>query len=533
MDFSKPRRFSLRVARYVGQVVRQLLRPHPDLVEAAADDALPSEFGSAALWLKGLLLGVAYLGLAWVGISLTQMGGAIATIWLANGLAIGVIATHHKNDWPLYFGFVAAANLAGNLLGGNSLLMSAGFLIANLCEIGIAVWAAAYFHVWSRNALQLRSLFHLVLWVSFVPCLISGVIGWLIVGMGNVPIRLFLAFWMTADGLGILIVGTFVAGVSTTPWRALRRDMVFRNVLGYFVLVVTTTYVFAQGRYAHLYMVAPSLLYVVFSAGRHGAAFGVLIVMFIAAPFTLNGSGPISLASVESGAGVVALLQLFLITLYLTALPVAIVLADRSQLQRSLRENNRVLSRLATTDSLTGAMNRRAFEEQLANAVEASKRTHKPTSLIILDVDHFKLYNDTYGHPAGDRVLRSLVMELSDVMSRWQDVVARYGGEEFAVVLPQTDTKAAIDLANKAREAFMNEAIEHRRSAFGVCTVSMGVATTDGLDVLTRPTDILQAADCALYMAKRKGRNCAVHLDIAQQSLPAEMSHRSGDAIIT
>lgn len=257
-----------------------------------------------------------------------------------------------------------------------------------------------------------------------------------------------------------------------------------------------------------------------------GAAAGVLIVMIIATPLTLHGSGPIGLSDDKADHVVVLQLQAFLIVMFLTALPVATVLADRAALQDSMHRNNRILQRLATTDPLTGALNRRAFQDQLDLAVANANRSQQPLSVVLLDLDHFKLYNDTYGHPAGDEVLRTLVLELSTVISRTQDVIARYGGEEFAMVLPQTDAEAALTLARKAEESFRLEAVPHKHASAGICTVSIGVATHDPDELgAVDAVKLLAAADGALYAAKRKGRGRVEHAQLRCDTTQAEFSH--------
>lgn len=171
------------------------------------------------------------------------------------------------------------------------------------------------------------------------------------------------------------------------------------------------------------------------------------------------------------------------------------------------------MSDIALVDVLTGIGNRRAFEQSLDAEVRAASRTHKPLGLLMLDVDHFKLFNDHYGHPAGDRCLRAVAEVVRKVCRRPRDVIARYGGEELAAILPETDLAGAVRVANDILTALRDLNILHERSASAACvTLSIGVSTlaTEGADAAT---DLLHRADAALYAAKNGGRNRVVHCD--------------------
>jgi diguanylate cyclase (GGDEF)-like protein len=169
-----------------------------------------------------------------------------------------------------------------------------------------------------------------------------------------------------------------------------------------------------------------------------------------------------------------------------------------------LAEANARLAQLAVTDGLTGLFNHRHFHERLALEVERSQRSGLPLSLLMLDVDHFKQFNDAHGHPAGDEVLRQLARVLTEAR-RMNDVVARYGGEEFAVILVDTGKATAGKVAERVRERVAGHDFGAAAPAAGRITASVGVATFpgDGADV----EGLVRAADAALYAAKRAGRD--------------------------
>ena len=166
---------------------------------------------------------------------------------------------------------------------------------------------------------------------------------------------------------------------------------------------------------------------------------------------------------------------------------------------------NRELAKLSVTDPLTKVHNRRYFDETLAREIERSSRTGQALSLILVDIDHFKQFNDLYGHLVGDDCLRLVAATLKEVASRSTDLVARYGGEEFCVVLPETGVEGALRVAERVRESVAAMRFLVKETPVPV-TVSVGVVAlippADG-----RYTDMLSMADEALYQSKENGRN--------------------------
>ena len=171
--------------------------------------------------------------------------------------------------------------------------------------------------------------------------------------------------------------------------------------------------------------------------------------------------------------------------------------------------------KLSVTDGLTGISNRPNMEQVLRSEFERSMRYGAPLSVVLLDVDHFKGVNDTYGHQAGDECLRKIACVLDRESERPADLAARYGGEEFAVILPYTSAKGAFHKAESFRRSIEMLLIPHTRSSTGdYVTVSFGVSTLIPGDDTS--TDALIAnADEALYKAKESGRNKVVALPFA------------------
>ncbi|HEB50023.1 MAG TPA: PleD family two-component system response regulator [Desulfobulbus sp.] len=175
--------------------------------------------------------------------------------------------------------------------------------------------------------------------------------------------------------------------------------------------------------------------------------------------------------------------------------------------QRKLAEANKVLERLSSLDGLTGVPNRRRFDQLLRKEWQRAIRHGSSISIIMLDIDFFKLFNDTYGHQGGDDCLRQVAGILEQSVRRETDMVARYGGEEFAAILPETGVKGALAVAEEMRANVEARQIPHENSKItDHVTISVGVATTVP-EQGSRPDDLIAAADQALYQAKNNGRN--------------------------
>jgi diguanylate cyclase len=157
---------------------------------------------------------------------------------------------------------------------------------------------------------------------------------------------------------------------------------------------------------------------------------------------------------------------------------------------------------IAMTDPLTGVFNRLAYEEHIETEYQRWKRYHEPLSLLVIDIDHFKRINDTFGHLAGDKALKALAMRLRQNV-REVDIVARYGGEEFVVIMPNTDGEAAYKVAEKLRSAIASAGFHYRQKPVNI-TVSCGLASFREED---ESDSVFQRADDALYGAKTAGRN--------------------------
>jgi len=184
-------------------------------------------------------------------------------------------------------------------------------------------------------------------------------------------------------------------------------------------------------------------------------------------------------------------------------------ISERKRSEEHLQSAYRAMETLVVVDALTGIANRRRFDELLATEWRRSLREGSRLSLLLIDADHFKRYNDTYGHVRGDSCLKQIAEAALDVVLRPGDLVARYGGEEFAVVLPGTDETGARAVAEDICQAVRNRRLPHEGNAPGIVTISIGCATMVPQRGKTAQ-DLIEAADQALYRAKGRGRNRVV-----------------------
>ena len=205
-------------------------------------------------------------------------------------------------------------------------------------------------------------------------------------------------------------------------------------------------------------------------------------------------------------------------------------LHENERITRALEDANLRLELLSTTDALTGLANRRRFDEVLSTEWRRALRSHEPLGAAIIDIDHFKPYNDRYGHLAGDTCLRRVATALAANVRGPADLMARYGGEEFSAILPGAGRAEAQHVGERLRAAVASLAEPHLDMPLGIVTISVGTTSTvpgpDGL-----PDRLIGAADVALYRAKEQGRNQVVGTRIGPTDARARRPANSPQAL--
>ncbi|HEX3863271.1 MAG TPA: diguanylate cyclase [Stellaceae bacterium] len=194
---------------------------------------------------------------------------------------------------------------------------------------------------------------------------------------------------------------------------------------------------------------------------------------------------------------------------------------ERKEVEEQLAEANRQLELIANEDALTTLANRRHFDVTLDTEFRRAQRDGSILSVIMIDVDKFKLFNDRYGHPAGDDCLRDVGGVLKQLPRRPGDLVARYGGEELVIVLPNTPASGAVAMAERARAAVRSLGIAHEGNQAKIVTISLGVASLVSESGITSAAELMQAADRALYAAKEGGRD---RVCLATEAIPKPLA---------
>lgn len=251
--------------------------------------------------------------------------------------------------------------------------------------------------------------------------------------------------------------------------------------------------------------------------------------------FAIPAALPIGLRMVTAGDPIHLLMGLMIVIFTLAMLATSIqvhrIHRDAERLRHDLStsiETSHALEKLVRLDPLTGIPNRRLFEEEIWKEWRRAVRDHDTVALVSADLDHFKEYNDHYGHPAGDRCLVQVAQAMQRALARPRDVVARIGGEEFAILLPGTTLAGARSVAEQIRRAILDLNLPHEVSPVGrQVSASFGVASTEDPAILS-PAHLIRASDAALYEAKRLGRNRVEASEPAARTHGAKAAHDAG-----
>lgn len=452
---------------------------------------------------------VLFAAAVWFGIDQAADGTHVAPIWPANALLLGYLLTIPLDKWPRFLAagycinllflqiFVTtSAPIATFISGCNTLeTMLAGLAIYRRARTPDATLSVDF---------QLAFLIYAVVAAPAVAALLAASF---LEQQTAVPFLETFRGWFAADALGMMIFGPLVVAFRTAQLRPLLRWPRIAETVGLCVLgTLVTALVFWQVSYPFLFLILPILLVVTFRLGLPGGTLCLCVVTMVSIGLTISWHGIFPADSASTLNARVLLTQIFLAVAMLTTVPVATVLAQRKRLETSLLRAKAELTKLASTDQLTGLPNRRRFREVLDREWGRGVREGKSIGIVVLDVDLFKNYNDTYGHAQGDECLAKVGRLLRETIFRPTDLAARYGGEEFAIILPDTDLGGALRVAERVREMVEGLGLPHRSSAIGIVTASMGV-TSIVPDSHIDSRILFELADSALYRAKRGGRN--------------------------
>ncbi|ABF42843.1 diguanylate cyclase [Candidatus Koribacter versatilis Ellin345] len=438
----------------------------------------------------------------WVGLTLTRGEDRVAAIWLSNGVLVVLLLSKGKTPTlPLVMiGFLA--NLLANRVAGDQWLQASSLAAINALEVVIA------YALLTRRGREVdlrdpSGLGRFVLWGAIVAPLICSLLGTtVVVASRGGDFQATLRVWFLADALGMAVIAPvlFVFLKDHVLTELFGREKLGGTALMLLLLGLSLAVVFSQSRLPLLFLVFPVLVLAVFKRGFAGAALAVVTIAAIGVIGAVKGFGPITIGSGNAFTDRVLLLQAYLACVVATSFPLAAVLGERDRLHERL-------TGLVYVDWLTDLPNRRHFDMRFNSEWRRAMRSRMPISLMMIDVDQFKEYNDAYGHMAGDRCLAKLGSVMAASVKRSADFVARYGGEEFVVILPETTATGAGIVAANVMEAVAALELPHAGSPHKQVSVSVGIAYAHP-DIGAEPSELVRSADRALYTAKRDGRNC-------------------------
>jgi diguanylate cyclase (GGDEF)-like protein len=472
--------------------------------------------------LSGLAIAVLLAALAFGNIALMKQSGGIPVIRPGQGLLLGILLTSPPSERIRHCLVGLFGLTAGIAATGASLASCLIFSSITVLDVLIAYGLVRRFMVHELDLLDPLSLVRFVGLAAVVMPLINTAVFAVMPQLRTPDYSpgIIMATFLS-NSLGVIVLLPFVWLFRSGDFtRSIDRRSAESLAISLLITVATALCVFSQSRYPLLFVAIPPLVISVFLAGTMGGALSLVAAVAIAFLFTLGGAGPTVLMAQAGNVERIIIIQIFSCMAAAVVLLLSAVLDQRNRAQALLEETQHMLLQLATVDKLTGLANRHRFDEVLANECRRAARTAEPLSLLLLDVDHFKLFNDSYGHQAGDECLRALAAAIRFCCQRPADLCARYGGEELAVVLPNTGEAGALEVAAQLLCAIRELAIPHagNQKCGGIVTASIGVTTASAEELAYDPERLIQLADLHLYEAKRLGRDRAIARDTMASS---------------
>ncbi len=486
-----------------------------------------------------LLIAIAYA----IGVKLSHefatLPGGVASVWFPSGLTLALVyLLGNRVLLGIASGSILAISL--ELLRMEQPISIFNFLLINIaCALGncLQPWIATYLikkfakhknifsHVDTVLLYVVAAIFSPIVsaTIGITSLCLAGLVPWNNYGVS------WLTWWIASAIAHLIFTPTILLCNKSRKVECRLNTWEIGLVLISLLLVSWVGFGYS---YRVEYLLLPILIWTVSRCGKFFASLFVSVVSLIAIFSSVQGYGFCNNSSSNES---LLLLQSFMAVFALTSLIVSAVTDERieaqlllmqsieslesqvmertaklQQSETSLKQANLELEKLVNLDGLTQIANRRCFDDRLRIEWERLSREQQPMSLLLIDIDYFKRYNDCYGHQTGDKCLKAIAQALEKTLCRPADLPARYGGEEFVVILPNTDLDGAVTVGEQIRSAIANLEIPHHHSDISkVVTASVGITSLIP-SPKQEPSTLLIQADVALYRAKQQGRNQAI-----------------------
>ena len=495
-------------------------------------------------FLVTISVALVYLVLGLLGQTMAIAPGNVTPVWPPSGFALAIIFIFGKSMWPGIFlgAFIVNTHAFFDISSLNTFISAivAGLTISagSLLQLVLGSWILK--ERLNTPIYGTPSAFLFFSIATPIICLVSSSIGTASLFLANETsgsecIRIWTTWWL-GDTLGIILAAPIILmAYDLRPTPHIKPAV----LMSLAALVLTTLFSFgvffndAMSHYPLAFLSLPVLLFFSFQFGRFETMIAALVLAALATILTCHGKGQFVVGNLNTS---LLLLQLFIAITTVTAVTIAILSHNHKKTEQLLRKENyqcsmnetellslkknleekvtqrteelilakNLAEQLARTDPLTDMKNRRAFFEQYQYIYNLANRHEQTLALMIIDIDHFKKINDSYGHDFGDHVLRLIANVILNTI-RESEISARLGGEEFVVLIPQSDAHNATFLAEKIRSSIEENEVRFEGTRIPV-TASIGITQHNRKETETMKS-ILSRADKALYMAKTQGRN--------------------------
>ncbi|MEP0355106.1 diguanylate cyclase [Paraglaciecola sp.] len=461
---------------------------------------------------------VSYMAMIYLSAAFFMVGN-IAILWLGNGIAIALFLVCSPKRWiPLALGIVAAYFIGVYTHFGSFEFSQIGFLLANVLSVMLAVIVFTYLCKEPITFIDLRQNILFLTVLCMLSALFNVIIGagalWFIAGIR--PELSNSLIWFVGNTVSIFAstltaFHIFRSIKDKTLSLRIDKQQLFELAVMCASTLLILVGVFGREHYnkftvSLIFLLFPVAMWVALRFNHYITSTWITIVFLTCGFYSTVKLGPF-IFMFNDLSYAIFYMQIYIFAACSTALLIGTINTEKETKTQMIAQLNKQLDDLTKIDPLTNIANRRKYDESIKIALAAANSEGTPLTLIAIDIDYFKLFNDEYGHLAGDDCLISVANVISQNLLRANDIVARMGGEEFFCILPDTDSKAAIKVMQKIQASITALNIPHKVSPIApYLTVSMGACTgalSDNIDAMR----LYKMADIALYSAKEQGRN--------------------------